>query len=60
MDPDDCKHNEGVYHDKEDNTFPDIERCNLCGVVMNYSRKEYDDLEEGDFWYDDDDDDGIW
>jgi len=58
MDPDDCKHNCGAYHDKEDFTFPDVMRCNCCDKVMNYSRKEYDDLEEGYFWYDDEDD--IW
>mgnify|MGYP001275082281 CR=1 FL=1 len=43
MDPDDCPHNEGTYHDKEDYTFPDVQRCNLCDVVMNYSEKEYND-----------------
>lgn len=56
MNPEDCPHNEGTCHDKEDYTFQDVQRCNLCDVVMNYSRKEYDDLEEGDFWYDENDD----
>lgn len=53
MDPDDCKHDCGTYHDKQDHTFPDVQRCNLCDVVMNYSRKEYN-ADLGESIFDDD------
>lgn len=53
----DCPHDKGTYHDKNDFHHPDIERCNLCDEVMNYSKKEYEgDLYDDEFWGDEDDD----
>ena len=59
MDPDNCPHDQGTYHDKEDTTFPDVKRCNICDVTMNYSDKEYDGdcIDTSLFWEDDDD---LW